>query len=204
MTEVVHNYDHSLLTNDCSRVNVSSSCNSSLSGCDTEPINIFRYKLSEEMMIHLHNFAKLHEYDHRKDFKEAWNTWLDEYDDIITQEVSRLQTLGCDKDIVDKMYKSARYYFRKKSTVKKEPVKRRVYTALSKEFIQSMDDHILNNIKNDDFKPSVSFDAFCNANIDILKSEILELTKKGLLGAKNIKDKIKKTYQNRYFLVVQK
>jgi hypothetical protein len=197
MTEVVTNYGEININ----RLDVN---NSSLSGADNDPINIFRYKLSDEMVVELHNFAKLHEYDHRKDYKEAWSIWVECNDDMITTEVSRLKALGCDKDIIDKMYKSARYYFRKKSTVKKEPVKRRVYTTLSKEFIQSIDDHIINNINNEDFKPSVAFDGFCNANIEILKSEVLELTKKGLIGAKNIKDKIKKTYQNRYFLVIKK
>jgi hypothetical protein len=199
MTEVSNNEYNAI--NDGNRMN--SSTLSSLSGCDTDPINIFRYKLSDDMMIEIHNFAKLHEYDHRKDFKEAWSKWLECNDDLIVKEVSRLTTLGCNKDIVDKMYKSARYYFRKKSTIKKDPVKRRVYTTLTKEFIQCIDDHIVHNISNFDFKPSTSFDIFCNDNLDMLKTEIIQLTKQGLTDAKNIKDKIKKTYQNRYFLIIK-
>jgi len=180
------------------------SSTSSLTGYNDDPINIFRYKLSEETMIELHNFAKLHEYDHRKDFKEAWTKWLEYNDDMIATEVSRLTTLGCNKDVVDKMYKSARYYFRKKSTIKKEPVKRRVYTTLTKEFIQCIDDHIVDNISNTEFKPSTSFDIFCNDNLVILQTEVTQLLKQGLTDAKNIKDKIKKTYQNRYFLFIKK
>jgi hypothetical protein len=202
MTEVFNpsTFIHTV-TNDCNRTNSSTS---SLSGENEEPINIFRYKLSDDMMVEIHNFAKLHEYDHRKDFKEAWSKWLECNDELIVKEVSRLTTLGCNKDIVDKMYKSARYYFRKKSTIKKEPVKRRVYTTLTKEFIQCIDDHIGDNIFNLDFKPSTSFDIFCNDNMDMLKTEVKQLSKQGLTDAKNIKDKIKKTYQNRYFLIIKK
>ena len=171
---------------------------------DTSYINIFRYKLSNEMMIELSNFAKIHEYDHRKDFKEAWNKWTDEHEEFISLEIRRLNELGCEKNILDKMYKSARYYFRKKSTEKKAPKKRREYITLTKEFIQLIDEDIKTNIKNEDFKPAIAFDVFCNENIDGLTKEIKELILKGLLSTKEIKNKIKKTYQNRYFLAIKK
>ena len=168
-------------------------------------INIFRYKLSDDMMIEISNFAKIHEYDHRKDFKEAWNKWVEDNHEFVSLEIRRLHELGCEKDILDKMYKSARYYFRKKSTEKKEPKKRRDYKTLTKEFIKLIDEHINNNIKKDDFKPSEAFDTFCNENTESLKKEIVELIEhKGLLSTKEIKNKIKKTYQNRYFLLVNK
>jgi len=39
-------------------------------------INIFRYKFDNEFTEHLYKFSKIHQYDHRKDFKEAWNIWM--------------------------------------------------------------------------------------------------------------------------------
>ena len=83
-------------------------------------------------------------------------------------------------------------------------MKRRVYTTLTKEFIQCIDGHIVENMATADFKPSTSFDIFCNDNMDMLTAEVTQLLKQGLTDAKNIKDKIKKTYQNRYFLVIKK
>jgi hypothetical protein len=77
--------------------------------------------VTDEFMKELHNFSKIHQYDHRKDFKEAWNTWIEENNDIVTDEIRRLTEMGYDGDILDKMFKSARYYFRKKSTEKNEP-----------------------------------------------------------------------------------
>jgi len=167
-------------------------------------INIFRYKLSDTMMIELSNFAKIHEYDDRKDFKEAWNKWVEEYNDLVSLEVRRLHELGCEKNILDKMYKSTRYYFRKKTTEKKVPKKRCTYKTINKNFIQLIDDHIINNIAKEDFKPSIAFELFCSENTEILTKEIKELIeKKGLLSTKEIKNKIKKTYQNRYFLAIK-
>jgi hypothetical protein len=172
---------------------------------DNHVINIFRYKLTDIMMVELSNFAKIHEYDHRNDFKEAWNKWVEEHSDLVSLEVRRLHELGCEKNVLDKMYKSARYYFRKKTTEKKEPKKRCSYKTINKEFIQLIDEHIMNNITKENFKPSVAFDLFCNENTEILTKEIKELIeKKGLLSTKEIKNKIKKTYQNRYFLAIKK
>ncbi len=34
-------------------------------------INIFRFKFTQEFMSELYKFSKIHQYDHRKDFKEV-------------------------------------------------------------------------------------------------------------------------------------
>ena len=33
------------------------------------PIVIYRFKFTEEFMVYLYNFSKIHQYDDRKDFK---------------------------------------------------------------------------------------------------------------------------------------
>ena len=111
-----------------------SDANSSIYGCekirqndDATVTNIYRYKFTEDFMGELFTFSKVHQYDHRKDFKEAWLAWVDTNEDIVNDEIHRLTRLGYDGDILDKMFKSARYYFRKKSTEKKAPVQRRDY-----------------------------------------------------------------------------
>lgn len=167
-------------------------------------INIFRYKFCEEFTSQLYKFSKIHQYDHRKDFKEAWNIWIEENDDLVNKEARRLTELDYKGDILDKMFKSARYYFRKKSTEKKEPQKRRSYVGIQSELLTAMDKHILSNKKNPDYKPSSGFDEFCKQNIDLLKIEVNLLCKNGIKDSDEIKKKIKKTYKNRYFMTITK
>jgi hypothetical protein len=102
------------------------------------------------------------------------------------------------------MYKSARYYFRKKSTEKKEPSKRRVYIGSQKELIEAMDEHIKSSIIAGEFKPSDGFNEFCKKNGEILKEQVNLLLKAGYKDSNEIKEKIKKTYKNRYFLIISK
>jgi len=162
-------------------------------------VNIFRYKFSDEFTGPLYQFSKIHQYDHRKDFKEAWNIWIEENDDLVNKEAKRLSELDYKGDIIDKMFKSARYYFRKKSTEKKEPQKRRTYVGIQSELLNAMDTHIITNKKNSDYKPSNGFDDFCKEYIELLKMEVTNLCKSGIKDSEEIKNKIKKTYKNRYF-----
>jgi hypothetical protein len=167
-------------------------------------VNIYRFKFTDEFTNELHNFSKIHQYDHRKDFKEAWNIWLEEQEEIVGLEVRRLTRLGYDGDILEKMFKSARYYFRKKGVQKKEPAKRRVYQGAQKELLDAMDDHITSNINDHDYKPSEGFDHFCKEHLDVVKEEVSHLCKNGFTDPQEIKTKIKKTYKNRYFLFISK
>lgn len=167
-------------------------------------INIYRYKFTEEFTSELFKFSKIHQYDGRKEFKEAWNIWIDDNENIVNEEFRRLKMIGYQGDVFDKMFKSARYYFRKKSTEKKEPAKRRIYIVSRKDIIDAMDEHIKTNIASENFKPSNGFDEFCMQNVNLLKEEIVVLRNAGLTDPNVIKSKIKKTYKNRYFLAVSK
>lgn len=173
-------------------------------GFENNSVNIFRYKFTQEFMDELYKFSKIHQYDHRKDFKEAWKIWTEENDELIVTEIRRLDNLGYEGDIMDKMFKSARYYYRKKSTEKKAPKQRRVYVGLQKELLESMDKHIDSNISNKEFKPSTGFDNYCSQNIELLKLEINRLMSNGIKDPEEIKNKIKKTYKNRYFIAINR
>jgi len=165
---------------------------------------IYRYKFRDEFVGELFKFSKIHQYDHRKDFKEAWQLWLEDNADIVSDEVRILSSSGYDGDILDKMFKSARYYFRKKSTETKEPVKRRKYCGLSKDVLDAMDKHIASNITNDDYKPSTGFESFCMIHSALLKEESTRLITNGFTNSDEINDKLKKTYKNRYFMFISK
>ena len=167
-------------------------------------INIYIYKFTNEFTDELFKFSKIHQYDHRTDFKEAWNEWLENNSEIVDEETRRLINLGYDGDILDKMFKSARYYFRKKSTEKKEPSKRRIYIGGEKELLELMDNHINTNIHIENFKPSEGFNEFCKNNTEILKQSVFTLYRAGITNSDEIKNKIKKTYKNRYFLIISK
>jgi len=182
-------------------------CTKNNSNKDDIPLIIYRYKFTDEFVSELFQFSKIHQYDHRKDFKDAWNLWLEENDEIVSGEVRRLKELGYEGDILDKMFKSARYYFRKKSTEKVKPVERRNYTSVNKELLDAMDEFIKSTIRNqrqDICKPSDSFNEFCKVNIDLLKESINILVKSGISDTNDVRNKIKKTYKNRYFMIVRK
>jgi hypothetical protein len=163
-------------------------------------IPIYRYKFSPMFIDELYKFSKIHQYDHRKDFKEAWENWIKEKEELVEEEVCRTKQLGYVGDVLDKMFKSARYYFRKKSTEKHEPAKRRTYVGLSKELLEKMDNHIQSNLDSKNFKPSEGFEEFCNLHTDLLKEHIIQLIKNGITDSNEMKQKVKKTYKNRYYL----
>ena len=162
--------------------------------------SIYRFKFSQEFAELLSEFAKVHQYDERKDFKEAWKKWSIDYEEAIEREVERLQSTGCKGDIKDKMFKSARYYYRKKINKLTEPKERSRYIGNTKEFINDVDSHLLTNIH---IKPSESYVLFCKNNTQIIINEIKHFLSQNISDNSEIERKIKKTYKNRYFLITQ-
>jgi hypothetical protein len=165
---------------------------------------IFRFKFTEAFMEDLYKFSKIHQYDHRKDFKEAWNNWIEENDDIIDEEVQRLLELGYDGDILDKMFKSARYYFRKKSPLTIEPKKRRQYISVSHELLEAMDTHIKINIGLPDYQPKTGFVSFYEENNRLIVQTFRSFYQQNIKDSEFIQLKLKKTYKNRYFMIISK
>ena len=164
---------------------------------------IYRFKFSTEFVAELTRFSKLHQHDKRKDYKEAWTLWSKTNDTIIQNECNRLNMLGYYGNIQDKMYKSSRYYFRKKPTQKNEPRKRRKYISCEQDLLISMDNHISKNYKKPEFTPASSYDLFCESNKTGLTNEIKHMFADGITDKDFISSKIKKTYKNRYFLFIK-
>jgi hypothetical protein len=171
---------------------------------DKFPFTIYRFKFEEDFVEELYKFAKIHQYDDRKDFKEAWKVWNGENENIINDEMRRLVNLGYEGDILDKMFKSARYYFRKKTTTKIEPRQRREYISVNRELLDKMDSHIESNIYDVNYQPKTGFISFCKDNENILRETIATFFDQGINETNLIKDKIKKTYKNRYFMFINK
>lgn len=166
-------------------------------------IQIYRYKFTDEFMNELHNFSKIHEFDSRKDFKEAWNHWIETNENIVNQEIRRLKNVGYEGEVQDKMFKSARYYFRKKVNIKKEPINRKSYINIHKFILDAMDEHVKNNIFKSEYKPSDGFLDFCKDKKDLIQEEVSRLCKIGITDTLEIKNKFKKTYKNRYFILTK-
>ena len=141
---------------------------SSVSNCS---LKTYRYIFAQEFIDELSLFSKIHQYDDRIQFKEAWQLWIadENYANIIKQEVERLTQLGYNGDIMKKMFHSARFYYRKKplsgkkqiaevsqnidcstntldmdNSTEKSPIKFR----FDKEFLKAIDAFILESIMN--------------------------------------------------------
>jgi len=166
-------------------------------------INIYRYKFSQELIDLIFAFSKIHEYDTRVDFKESWEKWREENDELINNEVQRLTRDGYKGNVIDKLYKSARYYYRKKGTKKKAPTERRKYQSLNKELLKLMDDHIKESLQEKDFKPSNAFTEFCTIQSQMIKEQIDDCLGNSL-STEDVTNKLKKTYKNRYFIQINK
>lgn len=170
----------------------------------TQQNKIFRFKFDDSVVDEMKEFSRIHKFDDRDDFKDAWEKWLIENKDMVSNELARLQKLGYNGDIEDKMFKSVRYYYRKKSNEKSEPKKRRKYVSLGKEILLLIDTHIERGMVNDkDYKPSIGFDDFVNTYQNEIKDVFDALTKQDLKN-NEITNKIKKTYKNRYFIKQKK
>jgi hypothetical protein len=160
---------------------------------------IYRFKFTKDFMEELFTFSKIHQYDERNDFKDAWQIWTEDNEEIINNEIKYLTDLKYDGDIMDKMFKSARYYFRKKSTEKKDPKQRRQYISVTRELLDAMDFHIEENIQNENYQPKTGFILFCKENEILIKEALTKIFEQGIKDMELIQNKIKKTYKNRYF-----
>ena len=164
----------------------------------------YRFKFSEEILPYMKDFSKIHQHDDRVTFKESWNEWYKENSEMIGREYLRLTTMGFAGDIKDKMYKSMRYYYRKKSNKKTEPMVRRIYTRLSKEIIKVFDEFIQENSNKTDFKPSKSFKECVENNYYVFEKETERLREQHDMEQSDIMSKFKKTFNNRYYLFSKK
>lgn len=161
---------------------------------------VFRFTFNEGIVNEMKEFSRIHKFDDRHDFKDAWKRWLTEHKTMISEEYERLHELGFNGDIEDKMFKSVRYYYRKKSNKKTEPKTRRKYVSLGKDMLTLIDTHIERNLVNDiNYKPSNGFNEFVSIYDDEM-NQVYETLSKHELSKNDIFGKIKKTYKNRYFI----
>ena len=180
---------------------------------NTMKSRVLRFEFSSELIEHVAAFANMHQYDDRKTYKEAWVQWLanDEIAALFKTDVARLSDLGYKGDIADKLFKSGRYYFRGKKvqTLQSQPSTkkstRQKYVSVSRELLDIMDEHIERGLRSETYTPATGFAEFCktHADHDVLKAEVVALSKNEINQSKAVYEKLKKTYKNRYFMLTK-
>jgi hypothetical protein len=155
---------------------------------DSQPIATYRYEFTKPFCEILEHFARLHKYDDRKVFKEAWLAWTEENVVWIRKECDELQSSGYTGDSLDKMFKSARYYFRKKSVIAKDKSPRKAYIKVGADLLKEMDSYILEHF---DMKPHDCYTQFCAEFDADLTDDMRE----------HGEDKLKKTFKNRRSII---
>jgi hypothetical protein len=183
-----------------------------------------RFTFGKECTKKLNEFAHLHQEDDRKQFQKAWSEWIlqPNIHSMMEEEIRIVRQQGFEGDVLDKMFKSTRYYYRKKpaSTNPKEQKPRKKYERLDSEILEDMDNHILSQIKQNTIissksedilltiraLPSESFERYCATHKDLflerakVENPNQEITKDHLIS---IIEKIKKTYKNRFYVLRQ-
>jgi len=181
-----------------------------------------RVKFTNEVMDELSIFAKIHQFDDRKSFNSYWDEWKNgpEMSILISNEILRITTLGYTGDIIDKMYKSARYYFRNKSLVPSPHATRKEYEVVQKHILESMDEHIKLqiasklNIKDElqfiKVSPADSFNKFCEEYQETILMQLNNehgprvdngqyVDNVNIIHVRKLIEKLKKIYKNRFY-----
>ena len=158
---------------------------------------IFRYKLSDTIMASITQFAHIHQFDDRHQYKEAWTFWLTDHQAAVQCEIARLQQLDYTGDIVDKMFKAGRYYFRGKAPKEIKTKNKREYIVMHPVMIQTMDIHLRGLMAQPNFKPALAYNLFCEQHPELVQAEIRRLA--DTISGEKMSAKLKKTYKNRYF-----
>ena len=175
---------------------------------DEITLKTFRFTFGKEFTEELSRFSKVHQYDDRKSFKEAWTIWIKDTDisSLINDEVKRLTNEGFLGDIMDKMYKSGRYYYRKKSEEEKTPRERKEYIGFSKDILADMDKDIQDQLDNKlvvDISPSEAFDNYCENHkmtiVEELKRENPDINSWKRDDVEKMTNRFKKAYKNRFY-----
>ena len=128
---------------------------------------IYWFKLSNDISEMVTSFAKIHQFDDRKRTKKLFEDWCKDNNETINREVRRLTDIGYDGDVLDKMYKADVTISELKTRKKKGTKAKTCYISMNTEVLDAMDEHIKQNVDNNDYSPANGFDSFCKSNTNI-------------------------------------
>ena len=153
----------------------------------------FHYNPSDECMCRIAEFSSIHREAKNKEFKNAWNLWTQqpEIAALLNAESARLAESGYQGEIQEKLYFSARYYYRKKSLSTKTPPtqkkERKPHEATDANILEQMNRYILDQIQiNNVIRPAEAYENY-----------------KQVYTVEN-EEKTKKIFKNRVFMIRKK
>jgi hypothetical protein len=175
-----------------------------------------RFTFSDEVSEILMDFARIHQYDERKIYKEAWQTLLQDEDtsSILMKEAETIQQDGYVGDVLDKMFKSTRYYYRKKllteskqSNIVKSP--RKEYETVPNYLLEEIDKHIKQEIAKQMIQQPITTDKTLQVLVSratpakSFEQYYIEYKNRELENDEELidKEKLKKTYKNRFYKI---
>lgn len=185
---------------------------------------MMKHIFSEEFSNVLHEFSKEHHREQIKTFRESWKTWISN-DDIqikIKEEMEKMRksnVMWTDGEIMQKIYTSARFYYRKKekqtnktnekTNEKKQP---KPYIGFTKDFIKLIDNNIKEHVlQKTETETTVTLDQkqifhkFALEHTEEINEELGKLKQKydemnATFEPHDIAAKCKKVFTNRFYL----
>lgn len=162
----------------------------------------YRFKFNKELLDSIKEFSKLHSNDNCDDFLDAFHLWKRVNNEIISREEKRILDLGFNGNIEEKIYKSARYYFKNKkdTTYKLNKQLKTNYIPRNPVFFKMIEMYINKN----PIKASLLYKEFINEtdtnilseiNAEIVRLKTFELNQTECL------QKIKKMFNNAYYKI---
>ena len=177
----------------------------------------YRFDFTEKVKLMLADFANMNKNTTRKEFTEAWSAWLshETIKNLLCSERIRMESEGFEGDVLDKMFKSARYYHKKRDT-NINPQERsnpgiKCKNRFSRGFLSEMDEYIqmqlmdINNVVKNNGKmmntlsQAEAYNIYCNGNRDQILSEFMLIKNQRGELTMDMVEKLKKTYKNRFY-----
>jgi len=178
-----------------------------------------RHTFGKELYNALNQFAQEHKNCDRKTYKALWQKWTES--ENIKEWIAAEMEKQPEQDVLDKMYKSSWYYYRKRGDEKEEivdKIPRKQYDAFDQQILKTIDGHIRNQIKTTMFmneksqsitniSPAESFERFCEDERELLLQEINisygededePVTRD---EANQVVEKFKKAYKNKFYKI---
>tara|TARA_B100001063_G_scaffold231974_2_gene246592 strand:- start:355 stop:978 length:624 start_codon:yes stop_codon:yes gene_type:complete len=167
--------------------------------------NVFRFKFNDELCSYMAEFARIHKNEARNDFKENFDLWFNENNEIIHNEQSRLSNIGFNDNIKTKIFRSIKYYYAKKNAIPNNPKQRNnKYMQLNKDFINNTSDFIIRNCISQNISPKKSYETFTISLADSIDIESSRLINTYNVSIEEAHEKIKKNFKNIFFQISYK
>lgn len=173
------------------------------------PARVYRHAIGPNILEKLRPFAQLHSSLSSKEFKTKWEVWCTTNELLIASESRRLVSLDYSGDIISKLYRAARYYFKTKppTLTPQRKSNSTPYLSLSPVLLRSMDTHIRANLAGTEPQPPATlYSNYIATHVELIPlftAEAERLRDHANLSDDAIASKFKKTYKNRYFLMAR-